>query len=53
MKETNGSKRTELVKTVKHRARMNKKCGEKNRQRGKEMTRKKKEKMREQKYNCW
>jgi hypothetical protein len=46
MKESDGSKRTELVKIIKHRARMNEKCGEKTSS-GKEMTRKKKGKVRE------
>jgi hypothetical protein len=43
MKETDGSKRTELVKVIKRRARMNEKCGEKT-DRDNEMTRNKKEK---------
>jgi len=41
MKETDGNKRTELVKIIKHRGRMNEKCGEKTGS-GKELERKKK-----------
>jgi hypothetical protein len=46
MKETDGNKRTELMKVIKHRTRMNEKCGEKT-DNGKETTRKKKEELRE------